>query len=754
MEISEKIRQYEPFWGTWHIDGFIGAGGFGSVYKIKREEFGETHYSALKHIHIPQDDSETRQLFDDGESENFVREYYKSAVENIYNEIKLMAKLKGTSHIVSYEDHMITENTDKIGYDIFIRMEYLTDLNKYFRQNGVKKSDIIKLGIDLCSGLELCQKYNIIHRDIKPENIYVSPNGDFKLGDFGISRQIEKTQMNLSRKGTPDYMAPEVNKGENYNSTIDIYSVGLVMYRYLNNNRMPFMPPYTEKFTSADKENALLSRLSGKPLPMPQSADGRLAEIVLKACSYNSLERYSSPMLMRMELEKIRYTENETNIIYPAGDDIKLDSTSPNNAKSTQLGQTEYDKTAFISHGEIKKSDSDFTQVMDKPDAVKNKEAIRLDKRKKRFSPVWTVGIVSIFVILAIITLVIFIVPRVIGNKTNLPMISVGGYHTVEVKSDGTLWTWGYNGNGRLGDGTETDRLSPVKIIDDVKFVSAGIYHTAAIKNDGSLWVWGHNGNGKIGDGTETDRLSPVKIMDDVKFVSAGIYHTAAIKNDGSLWTWGHNGNGKLGDGTETNSFTPIKIMDGITAVSTGAYHTSVIKEDGGLWTWGNNGNGQLGDGTFTDSFTPVKIMDDVKQTDTGYYHTVALKNDGSLWVWGYNEHGEIGDGTVTNSSTPIKIMDDVKAFEAGKYNTMAIKNDGSLWAWGYNEHGELGIGATENGLIPVKVTDDVKSVSAGVTHAAAIKEDGSIWTWGYNQWGQLGDGTTETSLIPVKISG
>ena len=344
MNIPEKIRKHEPFWGSWYIDALIGEGGFGNVYKIKRREFGETHYCALKHIQIPKNENEIRQMEADGSDEDTISSYFKSVVEDIYSEIRLMSKLKGTSNIVSYEDHQIIAKDGEIGYDIFIRMEYLTELNKYIATNGITRGDIIKLGIDLCAGLELCQKYNIIHRDIKPENIYVSPSGDYKLGDFGISKQAERT-MSGTRIGTPEYMAPEVYKGEKYNTTVDIYSVGLVMYRYLNGNRLPFMPAYPGKYTTGDKANALSSRLSGKAIPAPQGAPkGRLGEIVVKACSYDKRDRYSSPMLMRMELEKIKYTKEEREVIYPSGDAIQIDlnrDTPPEPPKKEKYKKTE-----------------------------------------------------------------------------------------------------------------------------------------------------------------------------------------------------------------------------------------------------------------------------------------------------------------------------------------------------------------------------------------------------------------------------
>ena len=186
-------------------------------------------------------------------------------------------------------------------------MELLTPLMKYIdNKKSFGRDDVIRLGIDICSALELCRKFNIIHRDIKPENIFVSASGNFKLGDFGIARTVEKTTGGLSKKGTYTYMAPEVYRGEKYGPTIDIYSLGIVLYRYLNNNRAPFLPQPPAAITYGDNSAALSRRLEGETIPAPVNADTELAAVVLKACAYNPKERYSSAAEMREDLEAIR----------------------------------------------------------------------------------------------------------------------------------------------------------------------------------------------------------------------------------------------------------------------------------------------------------------------------------------------------------------------------------------------------------------------------------------------------------------
>lgn len=218
-----------------------------------------------------------------------------------------MYKLRGISNVVSYEDHEVRKHKDGIGWDILIRMELLTPLEAYMQNHPMKRKDVIQLGIDICKALERCGKYHIIHRDIKPGNIFVSEQGDFKLGDFGIARTIESHDavLELSQKGTIPYMAPEVYKGSNYDFSVDLYSLGIVMYRLLNKDTLPFVPLPPSHPTFKDIELAKKKRLDGVPLPYPCEDDTQLADVVLKACSYQPEDRYQSPEMIRKHLEMI-----------------------------------------------------------------------------------------------------------------------------------------------------------------------------------------------------------------------------------------------------------------------------------------------------------------------------------------------------------------------------------------------------------------------------------------------------------------
>ncbi len=305
MELS-YYKSMEPFWGVWRIRRLIGEGSFGKVFEIEREDFGRTYKAALKAITIPQSQSELKSVLADGMDLQSATNYYKSFVEEVVDEFALMAGLKGNSNIVSYEDHMVLEHKDGVGWDILIRMELLTPLLDYTTSEApMGRNDVIRLGIDICRALEYCQKMNVIHRDIKPENIFISANGDYKLGDFGIARTVEKTTSGLSRKGTYVYMAPEVYKGEEYGASVDIYSLGIVLYRLLNRNRPPFFPDFPAPITHSDRESAIARRIGGQPIPMPCEARDALGEIIIKACAYAAKDRYHSPEEMRSALEQV-----------------------------------------------------------------------------------------------------------------------------------------------------------------------------------------------------------------------------------------------------------------------------------------------------------------------------------------------------------------------------------------------------------------------------------------------------------------
>ena len=301
---NNYYKQHEPVWGAWQIGNQLGEGVSGKVFELSHNAFGRTFYAALKAITIPYSQREIHIALSDGMDKADIIAYHKGAVDDIINKIVLISEMRGNRYVVSYQDHLVVEHETGIGWDILIRMERLSTLDEYVKSNRFTRTDIIRLGIDVCKALELCLEHGIIHGNIKPENILVSLAGDFKVGDFGIARIVNRNSDN-HRKGTYSFMAPEVYRGESYGTSADTYSLGLVLYRLLNYNRLPFLPAYPTPVLYQDFESAMMQRMNGEVPPAPKNADERLAEIVLKSCRFEPEQRYSNPAQMRQELERL-----------------------------------------------------------------------------------------------------------------------------------------------------------------------------------------------------------------------------------------------------------------------------------------------------------------------------------------------------------------------------------------------------------------------------------------------------------------
>ena len=294
-------------WPEWKIIEKIGEGSFGKVYKAQRTERGKSFYSAIKIINIPGSQSELNSVRSETGDDQAARQYFQNLVEECIQEISTMEYFRGNSYIVSVEDFKVMEYLDAIGWEISIRMEYLTSFMDCCAEKQLTENEVIQLGLDLSKALEYCRKLNIIHRDIKPENIFVSRFGDFKLGDFGIARELERTMSGFSKKGTYSYMAPEMYNGEKYDSGVDIYSLGIVLYKLMNHNRLPFMNLEKQFITYRDKENALTRRMSGEQMEPPAEAGRLFAQIILKACAFDPAKRYQTPEEFYRDLDDLKH---------------------------------------------------------------------------------------------------------------------------------------------------------------------------------------------------------------------------------------------------------------------------------------------------------------------------------------------------------------------------------------------------------------------------------------------------------------
>ncbi|MCD7819596.1 MAG: serine/threonine protein kinase [Lachnospiraceae bacterium] len=272
----------------WEIVRRIGSGASGVVYEIQKKGQDIALTSALKVMRVPQDPSVVTSLTDEGMDAQGIESYLQGIVNELIDEIKIMASLKGFPYIVSCEDYKVIRDSQNLQWEVLIRMELLQPLSEYQQENDLTETDVRRLGVHLAKSLALFEKQEIIHRDIKPENIFVNEFGDFKVGDFGIARVYDKTTRLLSKKGTENYMAPEVYRGQEYDNTADIYSLGLILYKLLNKNRLPFYP-IDKTFTALEQQKALMSRMSGRQeLPMPVLASPEFGRIVLKMCAFRA----------------------------------------------------------------------------------------------------------------------------------------------------------------------------------------------------------------------------------------------------------------------------------------------------------------------------------------------------------------------------------------------------------------------------------------------------------------------------------
>ena len=309
-----------------------------------------------------------------------------------------------------------------------------------------------------------------------------------------------------------------------------------------------------------------------------------------------------------------------------------------------------------------------------------------------------------------------------------------GARHSIVLLTDGTVWDWGMNSNGKLGDNTistfppatpwengSNDRHTPLQVhgpgnvgyLNSVKAIMGGETHNFALLSNGTVWAWGNDFAGELGDGkTGVTSSVPVKVsgLSRVLNVTGGYEHSLALMPDHSLQAWGLNSDGELGDGSFTNRSTPVAVkgISGVTQVSAGWKHSVALTQDNTVWTWGQNTNGELGDGMTDDRNVPAQVqgLSDGIAVSGGDCHTAALKEDGTVWTWGCNDRGQLGDGTTTERHTPVQVigLDHITAITARDYHNLALKDDGTLWAWGWNINGQLGDGTTITRTAPVEV--------------------------------------------------
>jgi alpha-tubulin suppressor-like RCC1 family protein len=371
-----------------------------------------------------------------------------------------------------------------------------------------------------------------------------------------------------------------------------------------------------------------------------------------------------------------------------------------------------------------------------------------------------------------------------------------GARGTIVLKSDGTVWTWGANFDGKLGIGeTNTVRaLTPMEVhgpgnvsfFNSVKAIMGGEIHNAALKTDGTVWAWGLNSLGQLGNGTTNDAWTPVQTglttippLTNVTKLGGRPYFTLAVKSDGTIWGWGMNQFGQMGNGTLSrfsgvtvpgmvSDSAPGGVINNPLQVTCGYQFGAALATNGTVWTWGSGTHGELGNGTTGSSYFPAQVpgLTNITAISAGWFHILALKADGTVWAWGNNTRGELGDGTAFNRSNAVQVLNvtNIAVVSGGDGHSSALATDGTVWKWGLNDVGELGNGTSNTNAnpVPVKILLDkfgaafsnVVLLSARDYHNIAVKADGSVWMWGANDQGQCGVGTTDDVYRPSPVVG
>ena len=397
-----SVEVLKRIWPEWQIEGApLGKGSYGVVYKAVRRDHNVESYAAIKVISIPSDPSEVESLRSEGLGMDATRTYLQGIVNDFVSEIQLMESLKGVQNIVSVEDYKVVERTGEIGWDIYIRMELLTPFNAYMGGRKMTEKEVIKLGCDICTALEICAQRNIIHRDIKPENIFINDFGFFKLGDFGIARKMENLTGGLSQKGTFNYMAPEVANSSDYDARVDTYSLGIVLYRLLNGNRLPFLFNEQQLLNPNERRIAVERRIRGERLPAPCEASPAMADVILRACAHNPNMRFASATELKHALLRVA---NGTYQMYPGN----LDRTA-----AVRRAPADLDRTTAVRRAPVAPGTAPGTPPRNNGPVV-NTFGTPPKKKKKSKAPLIIAGVLAL---VALVGTGVFLLPKLLGDQ-------------------------------------------------------------------------------------------------------------------------------------------------------------------------------------------------------------------------------------------------------------------------------------------------------------------------------------------------
>ena len=726
-------------WPGWETVQMIGRGSFGTVYEIRRELVnGTTESAAMKVITIPQNQADISEMYGEGYDDESITATFRAHLKNIVAEYSLMRKLDGSANAVNCKDISYIQHSDGIGWDIFIRMELLTPLTKTL-SGTVPEETVLKIGRDICSALVLCKKYDIVHRDIKPQNIFVSPNGDYKLGDFGIAKTVEKT-MGGTKVGTYKYMAPEVYNNRPYGSGADLYSLGLVLYWLLNDRRMPFMPLPPAKILAGQDEEARQRRLSGEPLPPPAHGSAELKAIVLKACAYAPEERFHSAREMYEALchcSRIPVPQEQAPApAQPASGDAQAPGAASPDAQISDE-PTQYDTVGALGNIPVKSEAVCSSKPAQATAPAEGRKAKNSASRKNDFRKwLW-------------LPACLLLLCGVFGIKQVIDASPASKYRAAQERLEAKDYSGAaeaFEALGNYADSAskvqelrqmqqqmEADYQAAQALMDDGKYMqamwafqaldyqdsqekmqeardcfiasqrtslSAGANHTVGLRRDGTAVAAGVNYSGQCDIGSWTNIVA----------VSAGDAHTVGLRADGIVVATGANGSGQCNVDGWTN----------IVAISAGGSHTVGLRADGTVVAMGENGSGQCNVGSWTD----------IVAISAGGSHTVGLRADGTVVTAGTNGSGQCNVYSWTN----------IVAISAGDSHTVGLRADGTVWAAGANGSGRCNVGSWTN----------IVAIGAGHEHTMGLRSDGTVVAVGWNIGNQCGEANAWKDIVEV----
>ncbi len=762
-------------WPEWKAVELIGEGSFGKVYKCVREdEFGVKSESAIKVISIPTSRAEYDSVKMECASDEEVYSYFNEVVLDFTNEIKLMLMLKGAPNIVSVENYKIVERKDELGWDIYILMEYLTSFAKYSINKTFTEKEVKKFALDVLGALEVCEKNNIIHRDIKPVNIFVDRFGMFKLGDFGVARQLEGSVSMMSKKGTAKYMAPEVYRGEKYDRRVDFYSLGLVMYKLLNRNRDPFIDINKEFVTFKERSESLEKMRRGDKIPAPVDASADMAAVILKACEYRPEDRFADVEQFRKALNNTLINDDLTAKEETKAEEKTIvavigDTTASMNGNDVTLGADEptmldeptviadeptvmaeeptvlADELTMLADDEATVvapeneptmldeptalADDEPTVVADEPtvidenrtvaadiaksEAVENKpetEEKKDEEQKKSKRKPWF--IIAACLLLAVCVAVAVIVPRF--NRTEVKSTSSAKNHSRATTAELTELTELFISNNTFPIPSNSLPATNIRPSMPMTPEEETYLRAEAMLASGNLGkaaiLFGQLGN--YSDARQRSFTLWREVQKNQGRLASGAQQVLWLNSNGTVDAYG----------IETSDILDVGNWNNIVAIAAGYQHSVGLKSDGTVVATGNN------------TYSQCDVYDwyDIVDIDAGSYHTVGLTSDGYCVAVG---------GVLSDSfgQTAVYGWSDIIDVAAGDWHTVGLRSDGIVAAVGDNIEGQC----------DVDDWTDIVAVSAGWEHTVGLRSDGTVVAVGNNEYGQC-DVEGWTDIIAV----